>query len=624
MSGYRPVRRAQLIGTFGVGAMVDLPNDESLMVAGLDVWPFANETVPPQWAVMEERLATRLGVKELRLPPDYRTGKGTAYREKRIPSVRFPGWHYCPRCGDMKRLPLFAMGPRRCSGIEDSACSKIVEKRRPFLIPVRIVSACVQGHIQDFPFDEWAHGGDTTGHRLRYQAFGSSASLSGVQIRCLECGKKRSLAGSFEYASASGGALSEMGQLCRRGRPWLGETGRKGACGLHLRTLQRGASNVYFPYTVSSIYLPLWGKGAGRQVMRVLEDSFYWELLTGGLIDGKRIDPLRVDTIAKRTGVDPVALRQAAEQKLQNNAPAVPTEEDYRRAEYDAFIAGEGGRDRDLLVDVLDDALLSNWCKRYIRRVCLVRKLRETRALAGFTRVLPAEGGTDPRLQRPSASARRWLPATVVRGEGIFLEIRRRAIKEWLDRKPEAEERAKRLADAYNAKRLERGQAPRVISAKYLFLHTLAHLLIKQLSFDCGYGSASLRERLYCETAEGSRPMQGLLIYTASGDSEGTMGGLVRQGKPDRLEPVLLETVRTASWCSADPVCIESPGQGTDSSNLAACHSCALVSETSCEEGNRLLDRGMVVGTISDPSLGLLSSLVGLGTPNDIQRRDGS
>jgi len=144
-------------------------------------------------------------------------------------------------------------------------------------------------------------------------------------------------------------------------------------------------------------------------------------------------------------------------------------------------------------------------------------------------------------------------------------------------------------------------------------IHTLAHMLINQLAFDCGYGSASLRERVYCEFEPDTEPMQGLLLYTASGDAEGTMGGLVRQGEPDRFPETLTRALRRAQWCSSDPVCIESTGQGTDNANLAACHGCVLVSETSCEEGNRLLDRTMVVGSPDEPEQGFFSPLLSVG-----------
>jgi len=199
-----------------------------------------------------------------------------------------------------------------------------------------------------------------------------------------------------------------------------------------------------------------------------------------------------------------------------------------------------------------------------------------------------------------------WLPAIVVRGEGIFLEFRAERIAEWLARDTAAARLAPLVA-AYNRRRAARGQTPRIIGPKFVMIHTLAHLLMTELSFECGYGSSSLRERIYCETEAGSEPMQSVLIYTASGDAEGTLGGLVRQGEPGRLERTLEAAFHRAQWCSSDPVCIESTGQGVDNANLAACHGCALLPETSCEEGNRLLDRAMLVGTLQEPAIGLFS-----------------
>lgn len=128
-------------------------------------------------------------------------------------------------------------------------------------------------------------------------------------------------------------------------------------------------------------------------------------------------------------------------------------------------------------------------------------------------------------------------------------------------------------------------------------LHTLSHLLIKQLSFECGYSVASLCERIYCAEASEGKEMAGIFIYTASGDSEGTLGGLVRQGRPDAFPRIFKKAITTAKTCSNDPVCILSHGQGRESLNLAACHACVLLPETCCEERNTFLDRGLIVGT---------------------------
>ena len=139
---------------------------------------------------------------------------------------------------------------------------------------------------------------------------------------------------------------------------------------------------------------------------------------------------------------------------------------------------------------------------------------------------------------------------------------------------------------------------------RFVLLHSFAHVLINQLVFDCGYSAAALRERIYC--FDDPDEISGLLIYTAAGDSDGTMGGLVRMGKPDRFVDALETAIETASWCSNDPVCIEVPATnyGGRSANLAACHDCSLLPETSCEEYNSFLDRASIVGIIDNPLIG--------------------
>jgi hypothetical protein len=143
-----------------------------------------------------------------------------------------------------------------------------------------------------------------------------------------------------------------------------------------------------------------------------------------------------------------------------------------------------------------------------------------------------------------------------------------------------------------------------------LLVHSLAHILINQLVFECGYGTAALRERLYI-SADPAAPMAGFMIYTAAGDSEGTLGGLVRLGRPELLGPVFRRALGRASWCSADPVCSEHlGGQGSKMANLAACHACVLLPETSCETINQGLDRAMVVGTPEAREHGFMAQLL--------------
>lgn len=632
MTAQKPVRRAQLVSTFGVGAMVDFPRDESLMTAGLEAWPFARQRCPDEWTIIEERLQARLGVGHFRLPPDFREpGAGIRHPNQHIPFVRFPRWHYCPREGVMQYLPLFGAARERCPCQPGLRCSDTAAARKPFLIPVRIVAACERGHIQDFPFMEWVHRGvhPGPGHQLRYVAGRSSASLAGIRLEC-SCGLGRSLAGSFDFDAVGGGSLHRLGLDCAGHRPWLGESDGESAdppaapCGEYLRVVQRGASNVYFPLTFSSIYLPLWGEGSDPEIIHALEDPGVWETLSNALDDGRYISRDRCEIVARLRQIDPEALRAAAQRRLEGAAAeAQPvTDEEYRRHEYDAFRDGRGDPNTDLSVEVRESTEYGAPLAGLVTRVSLVRKLRETRALAGFTRIFPPVGGDADVSMDGDIQARRqqvqalaldrslgWLPAIVVRGEGIFVEFDAVAIEAWLANGT-ALHRLASMVESYNQRRAQRSLPARHLTPKFILLHTIAHVLIRQLSFDCGYGSASLRERIYCEQTATSEPMQGILIYTASGDSEGTMGGLVRQGEPGHLEATFAEGLRSAAWCSSDPVCVESTGQGADNANLAACHGCVLLSETSCEEGNRLLDRALLVGSLEEPACGFFTEML--------------
>jgi hypothetical protein len=248
----------------------------------------------------------------------------------------------------------------------------------------------------------------------------------------------------------------------------------------------------------------------------------------------------------------------------------------------------------------------------YFTNVTLVHKLRETRTLTGFTRVF-ADTDLDlaglQRMLRFRESQEKWLPAYVVFGEGVFFTLDEGRLREW-EALPDVQERVQPLVARFRRLRQTRHLRGRQVGPRFILLHTLAHLLINRLTFECGYSSAALRERLYVSD-QADAPMAGILIYTAAGDAEGTLGGLVRIGKPGRLEPLLFRALSAAQWCSADPVCMEmgqSGGQGPDSLNLAACHGCSLVPETACEEFNRLLDHGLIIGPLDRPAVGYFNN----------------
>ena len=320
--------------------------------------------------------------------------------------------------------------------------------------------------------------------------------------------------------------------------------------------------------------------------------------------------------VASIRNLDAQELYAAAQRRLEGvlepSAITAQSEEAFRRSEYDALKVGRGAPQSDLLVE---GAALTGYkapVSGFFSHLALVHKLRETRALAGFSRILPPDGNLiSPRLQRLALDQRiDWLPAMIVRGEGIFIEFDAARVDAWMRRVPATSDRIRQLDNRYNQRRIAQSQPERRISPQFVLLHTFAHVIINQLAYECGYGSASLRERLYCDLSDPLNPMCGVLIYTASGDSEGSMGGLVRQAGPGLFENIVMRAIQKSGWCSSDPVCIESNGQGAENSNLAACHSCCLLPETSCEEGNRLLDRALLVGKPGESEIGFFASIL--------------
>ena len=190
----------------------------------------------------------------------------------------------------------------------------------------------------------------------------------------------------------------------------------------------------------------------------------------------------------------------------------------------------------------------------------------------------------------------------------IFFEFQKELLSKWEEKFNS--DHLDKINTQYNEIRKDRDMTQRSINTKFFLIHTFSHLLINQLSYSCGYGSASLRERIYCNLNHPDKEMNGVLIYTASGDSEGSLGGLVREGEPQNIKKVIVQALRKARVCSYDPVCLDNKSQGLNGTNASACHACTFLSETSCEEANQLLDRTTVIGDIINNQQGYFKNLL--------------
>ena len=619
-----PIRRAQLIAPFGVGALLMTKEGVSLIGAGLDHW--FDDTGDPsnpldceEFSIEEWRLQKSLGVDFFRLPPDFRSrtqGGSNTNTGLTIPYLRFPKWHFCQRCGRMDAYPLTERGHKRCN----------CEAQGP-MVQVPLVAICDQGHIQDFPWREWAHcsANPECAGRLKFKSTGEGG-LRGLVVACTECDKGRNLDGVLS-AEPSGDRTTlssdlEKGQkyLCVGRKPWLGEQEPSG-CGRPLRGALRSSTNIHYAQQASAIYLPRASHAADP-----------------GLVDLVTRPPISQVRQMFGDSITAVDLRRAArckklveaysdkqvDEALAIAAGRAPADENegvlgddghtaFRRREFDAFL--QRRRDGQLVVSPIPLCEYEVEFTKYFSSVSLVENLRETRVLRGFTRVYPENDMDNAALQnlmrvRPPDEGERWLPAYEVHGEGVFLQLDEERLQEW-EAREDVDRRVHELVERYKTIQEARHLRDRPISPRFILTHTLAHLLLNRLTFESGYSTASLRERLFI-SQHPERPMAGLLLYTAAGDSEGTMGGLVRLGKPEFLERIFRKAIEEARWCGSDPVCMETGdmgGQGPDSCNIAACHDCALVPETACEEFNRFLDRGLVVGSLSNRAIGYFRDL---------------
>lgn len=632
------IRRSQLVSPFGVGAMSILVDGTSVITGGLDHWYEPEDTSSlaiEEYEENDRRLENRLKVSSFRLPPDFReTALGSDRRNLKlsIPVFRFPLWCFCQYCKRLERTNATQRDAILCPDRRHEG-----SKKAPKMSQVPFVAICDSGHIDDFPFREWVHGESSPSCNgvLRLKSSGGGG-LEGQNVSCDECHKVRNLrgvtqgryVGGVEYTNLSD-QLDHSGVsfLCAGARPWLGES--HSDCSNPLRAALRGAGNVYFPKVESSLFLPE-GDSSVRPELR----EFF------------KLSPVKTTftNIYDFVGAD-VSGDMVRKQLMRNVAPELfsPFSDEELLAGYLEYFGAVSTAEGD--AEILGDEELtgsSEW--RYpeylairetpkseflsasdpgldpmlcgfLDRVRSVDVLRETRTLRGFTRVrdsnLKLTEGKSLLRRSSIAEEQDWLPAYVVKGEGIYLELDPQNLAGW-ETRPDVRKRCSRINANYAAACSERGLRARELSPRFILIHTLAHVLINQLVYSCGYSSASLRERLYVSDSDEGR-MGGVLIYTAAGDSEGTMGGLVRMSRPANMRSVLHTAVFSSEWCSTDPVCMDSgeKGQGPDSCNLAACHGCALLPETSCEEFNRFLDRGLLVGTFDNRSLGYFSSFAG-------------
>ena len=585
-----------MIHTYGPGAVVDLPG-LSVVLAGTDQWDIHHTE-----RVLEPRLLGAVRpvpgchlVAEFRTPPwePETASPFDDWARVGVPVHPFPRWLRCTGCDllspvDRKRFQLDVptYRPDRARYFHDRC-----KGRRPSAVPARFFVACPAGHLDDFPWDEFVHSGGRCpegGPILELKEAGKASRATDVRVVCKTCDAHRLVQDAF------GPDANAHLPLCRGRHPHLQRFDPE--CTQPTRALLLGASNAWFPVYRSALTIPT---VTGDIEQKVAE---HWDDLQD-IEDRVEFDFI-VKRLRKRAGEkalrwvlhwDSEDIWRAIVDHRDGNHGETGTA-DLRGPEWEAFTAAFPPNSDDFKIRALDTPA---GFKKTLDHPIAVDRLREVQALCGFTRIDGPDAGDPNRIAPIWKQEQSWLPAAEVRGEGILVRLPEARVEQW-EKHYRQSSRFQDLEQATRNWRLRRGLDPDegMKPARFVLLHTLSHLLIHQVALDCGYSTASIRERLYCRESgdpEGP-PMAGVLLYTASPDSEGTLGGLVALSEPTRLAGVLREALRRTKLCSTDPMCADHhAGDLGDSLHNAACHACLFAPETSCEEGNRYLDRGAVV-----------------------------
>ena len=597
------VRASQAVLQYGVGAMVDFP-DQTLVTSAPEYWNKSEK-------IYDDRFASALGVKYFMLPTN-------------ISYVRFPEWYFCPKCRKFQTIQNWITENEKNKDKGKSSKSKEAymlgymkcPKCKQELVVARIVTVCEKGHLDDFPWIQWVHAKAKKNICINPELIfkiGASGTegLDGLIISCA-CGARATLKGAFDEECFEKLEKEGVSIRCRGYHPFKYT---KEKCSCFPRTMQRGASSVYFPLIYSSLVIPPY---ADKWNTKIEQSNAYekCETVIAEEEPEERISKIKeklpkwVEEISLEIGAKKEVVEEILIRKWLNSVGEETdvVGEQYKKDEYLA-LTGKIISLPDCQSDFSrEEMVIEDYHLPHIKSIVLIDKVRVVKALVGFSRINPITSKNDKGFVNVKEPQKGWYPAYEVRGEGIFIELNNNDINKWITDIPTVLERAKKINENYTESYIGRSYN-RNITAKFIMLHTLSHLLIKQLSFECGYSVASLSERIYCSNNESGESMSGIFIYTACGDSEGTLGGLVRQGYADVFPQILKKAIADAKICSNDPVCILSQGQGRESLNLAACHACALLPETCCEEKNSFLDRELIIGTYDNPNIGFWSEL---------------
>ena len=608
----------------GVGSLIETEKG-SILIETFDKWNYPEyyKEEIKKFIIIDDRLISRLKTRfpQLRHLVQIPSQENHKYYEKNLPkpSARFfPQWFYCPKCKRFKKYNEWKEKHPKKDNFNlqcfNPDCKNKNTDTYTNLIQVRFVMTCDNGHIQDLPWDYWNNRKQDeepnsnniesedveskqskilisydykccTEQELTYNVSHENTDLSGIHISCKNCGKTESLKGIFGFRQNCGGL-----------KHWLGLSNKesiKEPCNIEDNNSTRikngvklkSSNSLYYANCLSSLWIP-------KDQILTLNANLRVEIEE--IINYEKYKYEDLENFAGRKKIPIEFINNYIDKKENTEIP----ESVYRKAEYDYFINDESPENKMIRfrkINVQNDIY-------GFEKIIKIDKLKKIVVQTSFTRNEPIDldsiliGDTQYpyKIKRQSVSKNNFdtkiLPAIEYFGEGILFVLDNKILAEW-EKKEAVINRVNLIKDkSANSDWQSHKEEAKKTSARKILIHTLSHLLIKELEYVCGYPKSSLQERLYV-----NEDMHGFLISAFDG-TNGFIGGLAKICNDiDKLQKIIKSALENATECSLDPICYESEGQGIANINLAACHSCTLLPEISCEMNNLFLDRKLVL-----------------------------
>ncbi|MBI49773.1 MAG: hypothetical protein CL781_00365 [Chloroflexi bacterium] len=583
------LRPSQLISSFGPGAIYDNQVD-SVIIMGLNKWDTSKFKDLYDPMLLKEirrdsksydNLKTLYSVSDIKSEDE----KGA------IPVRSFPAWGFCRICNKL-------VDGRDGNDIRSLKCNseKCEGYRKRNTVPVRFVRTCENGHLDEFPWYEWAHqkaSKDACSRdeaELYLETDGSSSSMSSKRVVCKKCNNSHDMA-----TALTKNALKFITGSCTRNMPWIGKHDSAGCSknnmDLPMRGMFKGATNMYFPMTRSAVTVPPFSDDAAEVMMR----PDIRAMISAAGENKEQLDVV-YELISKMPGIECLPKDFANKQEQINDFHK--DEKTVKQFEYDQLNSGTDSNDKDFTTEMMRD--IPSRFRKYFDKIVLVKRTRVISAITGFSRIdSPYIAGGYSNIQNIDNKYPTWLPAVENRGEGMFFSLNKEQVDLWMNNDTVIKriEKVMTQQGRFNLENLKKAY-PEMRDEdvpKFILLHTLSHMFIRSLSKQTGYWTASFQERIYC-----SESMQGIFVYTSAPSSDGVLGGMVDIGTKSRINSILQNLLIDANVCSCDPLCGMQQPEKIDKCHGASCHACTLVPETCCEAMNDYLDRATINKTIHD------------------------